>query len=91
MMADEAKLKTLKAKRGGHKAYATKLTKDIHEYINGVDRAESKIITFSQVLTDRHDIIKVLGDEILSELVDEKQIEQEIMTAAEYELKIQET
>ena len=90
-MSEEAKVKHMKSQRRGHKSYATKMMEEASKIICECREGDKvKIITYTQVLTERPDAIRTLNDQILETIVDDEEIEKEITESAEYHMRMQE-
>ena len=87
----EATKKSLKARRGGHKAYATKVMTEVKSLISNENpRNRAKLTAFLKTLTDRKDVIASLDNEILGTVTDEE-MEEEIMSSGDYALSLEES
>ena len=77
-MADEETRKSIIAKRGGHKAYATKTMNDAKQLVAGVYSTHRvKLMTYLKILRERKDVIMLLN-EILG-MLNPNEYEEEIM------------
>ena len=77
----EGNLKYLKAQRRGHKAYATWLINEAENYFPAAEENIVKMRTLVTVIGERMEIIGGLDNNILSDLIDEDEIENEVNIA----------
>ena len=90
MATPEEQLKKLKKKRGGHKAFITKIIKESEGLLANADlegdeleKLKNELETNLQVLKEKSSIIKEIDDQIL-ELVEENDTDVEIAEAGDY-------
>ena len=87
-MDEEAK-KKLVGKRGGHKAYATKIANDAAKLCKEVNPDHRPTLhAYLKTLSDRKDVIVALDDEILG-LMNPDDMVEEVMTSGEYQTNLE--
>ena len=84
----ETEQKYVTAQREGYNAYATRILNEVDDYSQ---EDKVKIITFSQVLTERSDTIHALDNRIMETQTEDQQIENEVMTLSDYHIRLQKT
>ncbi len=86
---DEETKKKMVGKRGGHKAYATKIVNESDKLCKEVNPDHRPTLhAYLKTLNDRRDIIVALDDEILG-LMSTDDMEEEVMTSGEYQTNLE--
>ena len=87
-MDEEAK-KKLVGKRGGHKAYATKIVNEADKLCKELNPEHRPTLhAYLKTLSDRKEVIVALDDDILG-LLSTDEMEQEVMTSGEYQTNLE--
>ena len=82
--------KNITAQRKGHKAYATTIMNEVEALSNDYSQEDKvKIITYSQVLTERSQTIQSFDNRIMETLTEDQEIENEVMTSSDYHMRLQ--
>ena len=81
--------KNITAERKGHNAYGTRIMNEVEALINDYSQEDKvKIITYSQVLTERS---QSFDNRIMETLTEDQEIENEVMTSSDYHMRLQGT
>ena len=87
---DKTVKKTLVAKRGGHKGYATKIMKEARTQISSDKPNKARLSAYMKGLQERKDLISKLDNEIIV-MCDDEEMGDEIMSSGDFHMELQES
>ena len=77
--------------RNGHRTHCKKLSSNTNEIIsNFTEESEGKLLTIKRALTEKLEVIETLDNEILNAVTEEEAIGEEIQSAGDFRLQMQE-
>ena len=87
----EASKKLLVKRRGGHRAYVTKIINEVTDIVpTSTPEEKFKLTAYLKILEDRKNIINDLDNQVLAEL-GEDEIEKDIIESGDFHMTIEET